>query len=73
MAYAWDSKGSDRNAHDYTVYKDGKVLGHLRLKPSGIAWRPKGVHSGLGNAPYRRIPIEEIERLAEEHGEPVDK
>jgi len=73
MAYAWDSKAIDQMAMDRTVFKDGKVLGHIRLTPNGVAWRPKGVHRGLGKAPYRRIPIEMMAELAEKHGRPVDK
>jgi len=60
--YTWDVQ----EAVDRTILKDGKVFGHIRLTPTGVAWRPKGWHTGRGKTPWRRIPIERIKELAED-------
>jgi len=60
--YTWDVQ----EAVDRTILKDGEVLGHIRLTPTGVAWRPKGARGGKGKTPWRRIPIERIKELAED-------
>jgi len=45
--YTWDVQ----EAVDRTILKDGKVFRHIRLTPTGVAWRPKGWHTGSGKTP----------------------
>ncbi len=37
------------------VDESGLVVGHIRLKPSGILWKPKG------NGKYYSVPIDKFE------------
>lgn len=49
--------------HDFTIV-DGndKVVGHLRVKPSGIHWAPKNAKLWYG------VSIEKFGKLMEEYG-----
>lgn len=42
--------------------KSRKILGHIRVKPSGILWRPKS------SQVWHRLSVEEFGKLAEKHG-----
>ena len=33
---------------DFDIEDAGKMVGSVRIKPSGILWRPKGKHSWFG-------------------------
>jgi hypothetical protein len=39
-----------------------KVVGNVRIKPSGILWKPKGKHKWYG------VAIDKFAEFAEEHG-----
>ncbi len=68
--YTWKTQ----RAVDRTILKDGETFGHIRLTPTGVAWRKPGVHGGKGKTPWQRIPIDKIAALAEEeHGKPANQ
>jgi hypothetical protein len=48
---------------DFTIVEDGQVFGKIRLKPSGILWRPKGKRSWYG------VTIEAFADYAEQNGQ----
>ena len=35
-------------SEDFDIVSEGKMVGSVRIKPSGILWRPKGKHSWFG-------------------------
>ena len=45
----------------------GAVVGHIRIKPSGVAWAPKS-----GNDWYS-LPLTKFGKLAVEHGRKIKK
>ena len=47
---------------DFEIRDAGKVVGWVRVKASGILWKPKGKHS------WHRITIEEFAAHAEKPG-----
>ncbi|HEY4215018.1 MAG TPA: hypothetical protein VGM84_26310 [Steroidobacteraceae bacterium] len=49
-------------AQDFEIIEDGEVVGHVRVKPSGVSWARKGSHS------WFRVPIEEFADYAENNG-----
>jgi hypothetical protein len=54
-------------AQDFTIVDpDGELLGHLRVKPSGVGWRQ------AGGQKWRRIRLEKFIELAKEQGEDAD-
>jgi hypothetical protein len=54
-------------AQDFAVVDpDGELLGHLRVKPSNMAWR------SAGQPKWRRIKIDKFIELAAEQGEEAD-
>ncbi len=57
-----------RKFEDHTVVDgDGKVVGHVRVKPSGILWAPSKSRVWYG------IPIETFASWIEEHGKKQKK
>jgi hypothetical protein len=52
---------------DYEIYEDGTLIGHVRVKPSGIAWADKGSQS------WNRLSIEDFANLAKKHGTKQEK
>ena len=57
------------NKFDWPKHEDhqvldsaGKAVGEIRIKPSGIMWRPKGKHS------WHRITLEQFAEFAVENG-----
>jgi hypothetical protein len=53
---------------DFEIVDDkGGVVGHVRVKPSGILWAPKGSHVWHG------LTIKEFGDLAIEHGKKQGK
>jgi hypothetical protein len=54
-------------AQDFAVLDpEGDLLGHLRVKPSNVAWR------SAGQQKWRRIRLDRFIQLATEQGEEVD-
>ena len=53
---------------DYTIRNDGAIFGHVRMKPSGVAWKPKGTHSK-----WHMLTLEKFAELAIKHGKEQKK
>lgn len=49
------------------VDANGDVVGHIRVKPSGILWAPKGSHVWYG------LTLKQFGELATEHGKKQKK
>jgi hypothetical protein len=47
---------------DFKIMDEGKVVGAIRIKPSGIAWAPKGSHR------WHRVSLEAFGEFALKHG-----
>ena len=47
--------------------EDGKVVGDIRIKPSGILWSPKGEHY------WYRLSLEDFAKYAVENGKKQKK
>ena len=47
----------------FTITENGKVVGHVKVKPSGISWRPASAQK------WFQLTSEDFGKLAEEHGE----
>ncbi|TQF40279.1 hypothetical protein UNPF46_10975 [Bradyrhizobium sp. UNPF46] len=61
MAYAFKRAESQ----DFTIVEmnDGdKIVGTIRVKPSGVLWAPKGSHK------FYKLSIQQFAKFAEEHG-----
>lgn len=56
-----------RELEDFTIENDGKVIGHIRVKPSGILWAPRD------SKKWYRISLEDFAAFAEENGTRQDK
>jgi hypothetical protein len=52
---------------DFEIVEGGKIVGWIRVKPSGILWGPKGKHS------WYRLDIKNFARLARKRGKPVKR
>lgn len=46
---------------------EGKKVGDIRVKPSGILWSKKGAHG------WKRVTLEEFAAFMEQHGADQDK
>lgn len=55
-------------AQDYTIYDNDGVVGHIRIKPSGVAWKAKGTHSK-----WLMLSVEQFSELAMKHGKEQKK
>jgi hypothetical protein len=51
----------------FQIVEAGKVVGHIRVRPSGILWRRKGKHT------WRRVTIDQFATFARRHGETLEK
>lgn len=49
------------------VDSNGKKVGSIRLKPSGILWKPKGVHS------WSSVALDTFAQFMEENGKTQTK
>lgn len=49
------------------VDSENKVVGHIRVKPSGVLWSPKN------GKDWYSIPLAKFAAYAEEHGKKVSK
>jgi hypothetical protein len=61
MAYAFKRPESQ----DYTIVDpndDDKIVGKIRIKPSGVLWSPKGGHK------YYKISLADFAKFAEAKG-----
>jgi hypothetical protein len=57
-----------QTSQDFTIVDSAsKVVGHIRVKPSGIAWHPPG------RGKWRRLTLKQFADLAEEHGSLVSQ
>ena len=57
-----------RKIEDFEIVDaDNQVVGHIRVKPSGVCWKPKGGHDWFG------IPLSKFADLAREHGTKQEK
>jgi hypothetical protein len=52
---------------DWHIYDGESKIGTLRVKASGILWKPRGKHSWL------KVSIDEFAEYAEANGKPVKK
>ena len=52
-------------AHDFTIRDNKGVVGHVRVKPNAIAWKPKS-----GKA-YQQITLDQLAAFAAENGRQV--
>jgi len=52
-------------AHDFTIRDNKGVVGHVRVKPNAIAWKPKA-----GKA-YQQITLDQLAVFAAENGRQV--
>ncbi len=61
MAYAFKRQESE----DFVIVDlndSEKVVGKIRVKPSGVLWSPKGGHK------FFKLTIQQFAKFAEEHG-----
>ncbi len=49
-------------SEDFDIVEDSKVVGSIRLKPSGILWKAKGKHSWKG------VSVEQFADFADASG-----
>ena len=57
------NKFSPQGHYDFKIVDENDaVVGHIRLKPNGIHWAPKGAHNWYG------VSIEEFGKWMEENG-----
>ena len=55
-------------SHDHVIVDgEGKMIGTLRVKPSGILWKPRN------SQVYYRISLDEFAELAKKKGEKVKR
>ncbi|SER56822.1 hypothetical protein SAMN05216548_1268 [Faunimonas pinastri] len=54
-------------SEDFEILEDGKKIGTVRVKASGLLWSPKGKHS------WFRVSVEQFAEFAEESGTPQKK
>ena len=44
MANRFRKKSEGKAFVEREIVNDGKVVGHVRLSPSGVKWKPRGSH-----------------------------
>ncbi len=47
-----------RVSTDFEIVENGKTVGWIRVKPSGVLWSPKGKHS------WHRVPIKKLQAMS---------
>ena len=52
-------------SQDFTIRDDNGLVGHLRVKPNGIAWKAKSQRT------YKQISIEAFAEFADREGRTV--
>ena len=59
---------SPSKVQDTTIVdNDGKTVGHVRLKPSGVLWAPSN------SKVWYRLSLEQLDNLAKAHGKKQKK
>lgn len=58
---------SASQSQDFKIEDDNGTIGHIRVKPSGVLWKPSGSHNWYG------LTLEKFGELAEKHGREQDK
>ncbi len=53
-------------SQDFTISDDVGVVGHLRVKPNGVAWK------GKSQQKFDQITIEQLAEFAAKHGRKVN-
>lgn len=51
---------------DFTIRDEDGIVGHIRIKPNAIAWKPKGQHKT-----FNQISIEQFADYAFDEGKEV--
>jgi hypothetical protein len=54
-------------SQDFTIVDDDGVVGHIRVKPSGVLWAPKNSQT------WHRLSLERFAELATKHGAEQDR
>lgn len=54
-------------SQDFTIEDDTGIIGHIRVKPSAVLWKPVGAQQ------YYRLALDKLAELATQHGKSVDK
>lgn len=54
-------------SQDFEIQEGGRILGFLRVRPSGILWKPRGQQR------WRRVSIEDFADYATRNGTLVDR
>ena len=57
----------EQESYDFTIMDGNETVGHLRVKPSAVLWKPKGYRK------YYRVKIDELEAHAKALGNEVNK
>ncbi len=52
-------------SQDFTIRDEDGIFGHIRVKPSGIAWKAKNQHK------YSQVSIEQFAEFADQEGRMV--
>ena len=52
-------------SQDFTISDNSGVVGHVRIKPNAVAWKPKRAKA------YQQISLEQLASFAAEHGRSV--
>jgi hypothetical protein len=50
---------------DFTIRDNSGVIGHVRLKPNAIAWKPRSAQE------FHQISLDQLAGFAAEHGRKV--
>ena len=53
---------------EVTIRSEDSIVGHVRVKPSGVAWKAKGTHSK-----WHMLSLEKFAELAIQHGKEQKK
>lgn len=62
------NKFRDSVFHEHVIEdEEGKIIGRLRVKPSGILWKPKYSHY------FYRVWLEDFEKLAIEKDDKLEQ
>ncbi len=54
-------------SQDFTIRDDSGVIGHLRIKPNAVAWKPKSQQD------YDQITLDQLALFAAANGKKVEK
>ncbi len=50
------------NYYDFTIKDNGKVYGHVRVTPNGVAWKPSGAEF------WQQVTLEQFASFCDEKG-----